>query len=189
MIFHHTPDGLIVVDGFSYPLNNFLLDEPAYALPAGMTGRLYIQGQVHFLYDALSATTRCVDRNPRPLPWLEGDAYLAKRAIYEAANAARWYVGAGQPYAGTRIGSDQPVAPRPTTYSVYTGTVSMDAAVAWRAPDAAEMDAIKSGEADRIAASPASVTEYQKAFTLVVLDEINAIRVRENLSRLFGGHG
>ncbi len=82
MIFLHHPDGLIVIGALRYPLPEFLIDEPDYALPDGMLGRVYEPGVQHWLTDGSM-------QHAGPLPWPDGDAYLSREAEYRAAFAAR----------------------------------------------------------------------------------------------------
>lgn len=81
-MFLHHPDGLIAIGGFHYPLAEFLIDEPGYALPQAMTGRCYEPGQKHWLTDGAM-------QHAGPLPWPEGDLYLSREAQYRTAFAAR----------------------------------------------------------------------------------------------------
>lgn len=77
MSFRHHPDGRIHIGNESIPLGMFLLDEPGYSLPAGMIAREYVPGVRHTLYDGIS-------QHAGPLPWAEGDAYIANVATYVA---------------------------------------------------------------------------------------------------------
>jgi hypothetical protein len=79
-MFVHQPDGYIRVGVYRGSLAEFLLLEPDYTLPEGCRGRVYIPGQQHSLFTA-------TDQLGGPLPWPEGDAYLAKEAVYLAAQA------------------------------------------------------------------------------------------------------
>lgn len=76
-MFRHHPDGYLYLGDEEMPLFLFLLDEPGYALPAGMIGREYVPGVRHVLYDGIS-------QHAGPLPWPEGDAYLARLDVYRA---------------------------------------------------------------------------------------------------------
>jgi hypothetical protein len=81
-IFRHHPDGIIYIDDFSEPLAEFLVDEPAYSLASPAIGRVYTQGQGHWLTtgDTVFAGE---------YPWVEGDTYIARKAEYQAAYDAR----------------------------------------------------------------------------------------------------
>jgi hypothetical protein len=81
-MFLHHPDGFIAIGELHYPLTEFLIDEPAYALPEGLIGRFYEPGVQHWLTDGSM-------QHAGPLPWAEGDNYLAKEAGYRAAFEAR----------------------------------------------------------------------------------------------------
>lgn len=75
-MFRHHPDGHIHINGFVLPLSEFLLEEPNYALPEGATGREYdpVSG-THFLFDGRNQWEG-------PVPWTEGDNYLALENMY-----------------------------------------------------------------------------------------------------------
>ena len=81
-MFKHHPDGHIKIGNFEYPLSEFMLDEPAYTLPSGAIGRRYTPGSAHILFDSSNQWGG-------PLPWPEGDTYLAKEVAYKAAYAVR----------------------------------------------------------------------------------------------------
>lgn len=81
-MFRHHPDGWITLNGFIYPLSEFLIDEPAYALPAGMIAREYVPGQYHRVFDGQS-------QFDGGYPWPDGDLYLSRVAQYRAAYTAR----------------------------------------------------------------------------------------------------
>lgn len=80
--FFHHPDGIITIADFSYPLSQFLIDEPAYSLPPGMIGRDYVQGEYHRLTNGRS-------QFGGPMPWDDGDRYIANAETYRAAYEAR----------------------------------------------------------------------------------------------------
>jgi hypothetical protein len=81
-MFVHHPDGFIAIGEFHYPLAEFLIDEPNYALPERMIGRFYEPDKQHWLTDGSM-------QHAGPLPWPEGDGYLANEAVYRAAFEAR----------------------------------------------------------------------------------------------------
>lgn len=85
-LFQHHPDGRIHIedDGgrFTYSLAEFLIDEPAYALPPGAAGRIYIQGARHALTDGRKQWKG-------PEPWADGDRFIANKNVYKAAYEAR----------------------------------------------------------------------------------------------------
>lgn len=81
-MFRHHPDGHITIGALTYDLVEFLIDEPAYVLPAGMIMREYVPGSHHRLFDGVS-------QFPGPMPWTQGDAYIAKEAVYTASHQAR----------------------------------------------------------------------------------------------------
>lgn len=81
-MFEHHPDGHIRVGAYRGPLAEFVTLEPNYTLPEGFRGRVYVPGQAHSLF---TATDQCGG----PLPWPEGDAYLAKESVYLAAQAEK----------------------------------------------------------------------------------------------------
>lgn len=82
-IFLHHPDGWVKIDDFQYSLSQFQIDEPAYALPPGMTGQYYdsASGQ-HYLSDGLNQYGALT-------PWADGEHYLANKANYQSAYQAR----------------------------------------------------------------------------------------------------
>jgi hypothetical protein len=81
-MFLHHPDGLVTIGGFRCTLEEFLLDEPGYGLPEGTVGRCYQPGVTHWLTDGSGQIEG-------PLPWPEGEAYLAKESEYRTAQLAR----------------------------------------------------------------------------------------------------
>lgn len=81
-MFQHHPDGVIRIGALVYPLAEFLIDEPTYALPQGAIGRIYEPGDRNWITDGESQIGG-------PMPWPEGDAYLANEAKYTAAYALR----------------------------------------------------------------------------------------------------
>ena len=81
-MFLHHPDGFVAIGDLRYSLPEFLIDEPGYALPDGMRGRIYKPGVQHWLTDGEM-------QHPGPLPWPEGDLYLSREAEYRAAFEAR----------------------------------------------------------------------------------------------------
>jgi hypothetical protein len=80
MRFQHHPDGRITINDFKCTLDEFLVYEPAYALPKGFIGREYVPGVKHVLFTANRA-------EPQPLEWPEGDGYIAKVANYQQYQA------------------------------------------------------------------------------------------------------
>jgi hypothetical protein len=76
-MFRHHPDGIIYIGDLALSLADFLLDEPAYALPAGMIARDYVTGVKHTLSDGSS-------QHAGPLPWSAGAGYLARIEVYRA---------------------------------------------------------------------------------------------------------
>ena len=132
-MFTHHPDGHIKIGSFTYSLREFLLDEPAYSLPAGTIGRRYIPDQEHVLYDGKKEYRQ-------PIPWPDGDAYLAKEAEYRTAHAARWYLANGTPSAEIPEGAFTVIPARPTPSHVFD-------AGAWRLKTPAELDAEKNARA------------------------------------------
>jgi hypothetical protein len=80
MRFQHHPDGLITINDFIYPLKEFQIDEPAYALPEGYIGREYVPGERHFLFTSNRA-------DPQPPTWPEGDGYIANVETYRQRQA------------------------------------------------------------------------------------------------------
>jgi len=82
--FQHHPDGKINIDGFLEPLAEFLIDEPGYTLAPRRIGRFYEQGKGHYAID-----DEHNQRGGEAFPWPEGDQYISKKAIYQAAFAAR----------------------------------------------------------------------------------------------------
>lgn len=78
-MFLHNAQDHITVGAFSEPLDAWLLDEPAYQLPDGALWRLYDPGAKHFIGYGLF-------QRDGELPWIEGDVYLAKEAVYSAAH-------------------------------------------------------------------------------------------------------
>jgi hypothetical protein len=79
-MFEHRADGMIRVGAYEGPLMEWQRYEPAYTLPEGYRGRLYVPHKRHVLFTA-------TDQVGGPLPWPEGDTYLAKEATYLAAQA------------------------------------------------------------------------------------------------------
>lgn len=76
-IFTHSPDNIISINGTTFPLDLFLVFEPDYALPEGVTGLVYRPGRViRYLQNgdwlARSETT-----------WPKGDTYIAKEQDYK----------------------------------------------------------------------------------------------------------
>jgi len=86
--FQHHPDGIIVIDALKIPLAFWLTQEAAYTLPEGYRGRIYEQGIRHVLYTANTAF-------PQPMPYAEGDTYIANSATYAAAY--QQYLAAQEP--------------------------------------------------------------------------------------------
>lgn len=82
-MFLHHPDGRIHIGGAVLPLAEFLIDEPGYALPAGATGRSYDPAAGHHIL------SDGANQWGGPVPWAEGDGYLANGAAYAANFAAR----------------------------------------------------------------------------------------------------
>lgn len=78
--FKHHPDGIIIIDMLQMPLAFWQTQEPAYALPAGYRGRTYEQGVRHVLETEATAF-------PQPMPFAEGDSYIANGVTYAAAYA------------------------------------------------------------------------------------------------------
>lgn len=76
-MFRHHPDGIIFIGDLAISLTQFLLDEPAYALPDGMIGRDYIPGVKHILSDGVS-------QHAGPKPWPAGEGYLKRIEVYRA---------------------------------------------------------------------------------------------------------
>lgn len=64
-----------------YPMSWWATQEPAYALPVSRTWEWYIQGQFHKTFDFES-------EYPATYPWPEGDIYISKKAVYDAAYAS-----------------------------------------------------------------------------------------------------
>lgn len=81
MRFQHHPDGLIAVNDLTYPLAEFLIDEPSYTLPKEYIGREYVPGVKHFLFTSDRA-------DPQPLAWPEGDGYIANVEKYKQRQIA-----------------------------------------------------------------------------------------------------
>ena len=77
-MFRHHPDGLVYIGALVLPLADFLIEEPAYTLPARMISREYLPGVKHTLYDGVSQFAG-------PLPWADGDRYLANELNYKTA--------------------------------------------------------------------------------------------------------
>jgi len=77
-MFRHHPDGWIMIGALTYPLTEFLQDEPAYSLPLeppGIIGREYIPGKRHSLF---TSNTQLGGE----MPWHDGDMYIANEAKY-----------------------------------------------------------------------------------------------------------
>lgn len=68
----------IYLDNLHLPLHFFLLQEPDYSLPKKASGRVYIQGESHYVFDLDSSTYL-------PIEWAEGDKYLSKIEEYRKA--------------------------------------------------------------------------------------------------------
>lgn len=77
-MFQHHPDGRLLIDGQGITLQEFNEHEPAYALPDGAIGRVYIPGQRHTLTDGQTQWGG-------PMPWPDGDRYLADAETYQPA--------------------------------------------------------------------------------------------------------
>jgi hypothetical protein len=82
MMFVHYANDTLLIGDVAEPLSEFLLDEPAYALPAQALWRVYVPGEKHLL--GYGWTQR-----DEAMPWEEGDAYLAREATYAASYALR----------------------------------------------------------------------------------------------------
>lgn len=86
MTFRHHPDGWIYLDDFRASLAEFVAQRPGYVLPSGRIGRHY-DGRRHTTFNDR-------DEFHEPVPWPEGDEYLAnaaaiQQAILDAREAAR----------------------------------------------------------------------------------------------------
>lgn len=90
MKFRHHPDGWIFINDFMLPVGEFRLDEPNYTLPPGMIGRTYEPGVRHVLTDGRT-------QYGGPMPWAEGDRYIANEATYRANYEARRQAEAPEP--------------------------------------------------------------------------------------------
>lgn len=75
-MFRHHPDGWLQIGGLVLPLDEFLIEEPGYALPAGMIGRIYDPAA------GRHALTDGANQSGGPVPWPEGDGYLANEEAY-----------------------------------------------------------------------------------------------------------
>lgn len=82
-MFTHHPDELIYIDDFVLSLDEFLIEEPAYILPEGMIGRVYIPEENHYYIDKQGYQL------PAEFPWEAGDIYLGKKDIYKTNYAER----------------------------------------------------------------------------------------------------
>lgn len=81
-MFKHHPDGYIIIGDLVLPLDEFLLEAPDYALPAGYVGREYMPDERH----VLQTDSRAISQ---PLQWPEGDRYIANIELYRANHEAR----------------------------------------------------------------------------------------------------
>ncbi|MCL5099115.1 MAG: hypothetical protein M1608_16580 [Candidatus Omnitrophica bacterium] len=142
-MFSHHPDGYIKIGSFTCSLREFLIDEPAYSLPSGMIGRRYIPDKEHLLYDGTTEYAQ-------PIPWAEGDAYLAKEAVYLAAHVARWYLTNGIPVADVPDGAFTVIPARPGANYVFEAGV-------WRAKTVAELSAEKDAAALQLQHNKAAI--------------------------------
>jgi hypothetical protein len=76
--FRHTPDNGIFVNTLYMPLSFFILHEPLYSLPSPYTSRTYEQTVSHVVSDGGNAVALSI-------PYVDGDTYISKEAIYQAA--------------------------------------------------------------------------------------------------------
>lgn len=76
--FAHHPDGFILVEDMVIPLDRFMAFEPGYTgLPAGVYSMDYQQNVRHTYTDGANVI------GGGPVPWPEGDAYIANKAVYQ----------------------------------------------------------------------------------------------------------
>lgn len=76
--FRHHPDGHIHIDDLYMTLSFFLTQEPLYSLASPWTGRYYKQSVIHKLTNNETASAGS-------FPYSDGDSYISKKAIYQAA--------------------------------------------------------------------------------------------------------
>jgi hypothetical protein len=74
--FRHHPDGIIYINDISIPLEEFVKENPDYELPQDYTGREYVQGEYHRLYNFRDETF--LDKK-----WKEGDTYIKDYTKYK----------------------------------------------------------------------------------------------------------
>jgi hypothetical protein len=77
-MFKHHPDGKIYINGFVCTLEEFLTQRPDYLLPDQIKVSTY-DGLSHRLWDNDD------NQSGGPVPWEEGDEYLANAEAIEAA--------------------------------------------------------------------------------------------------------
>ena len=84
MSFRHTPDNLIFVNNFGFPLAWFLTQEPGYSLPEGHIGRNYVPHKRHHITKLKGETPCQMDGgyDTEDFLWKEGDRYIAKVQQY-----------------------------------------------------------------------------------------------------------
>ncbi len=81
--FIHHPDGRIVIEGESFPLNFWNIVEPDYSLPVGYIGRLFTKMLVHHLIREGNNTHDQADVENSELI-----NYISLKAIYQTAYQA-----------------------------------------------------------------------------------------------------
>jgi hypothetical protein len=166
MKFLHEPNGTITVNYFSYSLREFLIDEPAYALPPGMTGRIYEIGLQSTLLEGEI-------RYGGPYPWPEGDVYISKEAVYIDAHENRWYLVDGVPVDTIPADGDFSVIPKkPSDLHVW------DATGFWRLKTQVEIDADKMAAINAMLDANVYNGDVMTAFAQVAMEEINLLRVK-----------
>ena len=91
--FRHHPDGTIYIDDVGIPLSEFLIEEPAYALPN--------QRAIGRNYDGVKDTAYSKNQEFDGKSEAELDGYIAKLATYQTNIAEREKVRQDNGYAGT----------------------------------------------------------------------------------------
>jgi hypothetical protein len=77
-MFTHDIRNRITVGSFQASLDEFLLLEPSYHLPDGALWQFYVPGVKHLVGYGLK-------QRREPLPWTDGDTYIAREAEYDTA--------------------------------------------------------------------------------------------------------
>lgn len=86
-MFQHTPDNEIIINGYLFPLDWWLTQEPNYSgLPTEIIGRLYVPRKRHHLTKLRASDEALIQMDggydTEDFLWLEGDGYIAKLQTY-----------------------------------------------------------------------------------------------------------